>query len=69
MSSTCGSRMDKIRGLLGIRRMDRVPNARMRELCRVKKGLHERIDEGVLWWFGQVWRMEMNRIAKGVFVG
>ena len=41
--------MDNLRGLLGIRRMDRVPNAWIRELCRVKKGLDERIDEGVLW--------------------
>ena len=41
-------RMDNLRGLLAIRRMDRVPNARIRELWRVKKGLAERIDEGVL---------------------
>ena len=46
--------MDNLRGLLGIRRMDRVPNAWIRELCRVKKGLDERIDEGVLWWFSYV---------------
>ena len=44
--------IDNLRGLLGIRRMDRVPNARIRELCRVKKGLEERIDEGVLRWRG-----------------
>ena len=37
--------------LLGIRRMDRVQNTRIRELCRVKKDLDERIDEGVLQWF------------------
>ena len=41
--------MDNLRGLLGFKRMDRVPNARIRDLCRVKKGLDERIDEGVLW--------------------
>ena len=40
--------MDNLRGLLGINRMDRVPNARIRELCGMKKGLDERIDEGVL---------------------
>ena len=47
--------MDTLRGLLGIRRMDRVRNAQIRELCRVsrvRKGLNERIDEGVLWWRG-----------------
>ena len=30
--------MDNIRGLLGIRRMDRVLNARIREFCSVKAG-------------------------------
>ena len=29
--------MDNLRGLLGFRRMDRVPNARIRELCGVTK--------------------------------
>ena len=49
--------MDKLRGLLRIRRVDRVSNARIRELCGAKKGLDERIDEGVLRWFGHVGRM------------
>ena len=30
-------KMDNLRGLLGIRMMDRVPNARLRELCGVAK--------------------------------
>ena len=28
-----------LRGLLGIRRMDKVPNSRIRELCGVTKGV------------------------------
>ena len=48
--------------------MDRVPSARIRELCRVRKGLDERIDEVVLRWFGHVERMKRDRIAKGVYV-
>ena len=40
--------MDNLRRLLGVGRMDKVPNARMRELCGVRKDLDERIDEGVL---------------------
>ena len=48
--------------------MDRVPNAWIRELCRVK-GLDKRIDEGVLQWFSHGKRMEKNRIAKRVYVG
>ena len=40
--------MDDLRGLLGIRRMDKVPNARIRQLCGVSKGVNEKTDEGVL---------------------
>ena len=61
--------MDNLRGLLGIRRMDRVPNARIRELWGVKKFLDERIDEGVLRWFGHVERIERDRTASRVYVG
>ena len=46
--------MDNLRGLLGITRMDRIPNIRIRELCGVKKDLDERIEEGVLRWFDHV---------------
>ena len=31
--------MDNRRGLLGVRRVDRVPNARIRELCGMRKDL------------------------------
>ena len=58
--------MDNLRGLLGVRRMDISPNARIRELCGVMKGVDERIDEGVLRGFGHV---ERDRIAKRVYVG
>ena len=34
--------MDNLRCLLGIRRMDKVTNARIRELCGVTKGVDER---------------------------
>ena len=56
--------MDNLRGLLGIRRMDKVPNARIRQLCGVTEGADEKIDEGVLRWFGQVERME-KRMLRG----
>ena len=36
--------IDNLRGLLGVRRMDKVPNVRIREFCGVSK----RTDEGVL---------------------
>ena len=60
--------LDNLRGMLGIRRMDRVLNAWIRELCEVMKGQDERIDEGMLQWFGHVKRMERDRIAKRVYV-
>ena len=37
--------MDNLRGLLGIRRMDIVLNARIRQLCGVTKGVKEKICE------------------------
>ena len=46
--------INNLKGLLGIRRVDRFLNVWIRELCRVKKGVDERIDEGVLWWFSHV---------------
>ena len=61
--------MDNLRGLLGIRRMNRVPNARIKELCGVMKGVDKRIGEGVFRWFSHVERMENDRIPKGVYVG
>ena len=41
-------------------------NAWIRELCRVRKGLDERIDEGILRWFSH---MQRNKIAKRLYVG
>ena len=61
--------MDNLRGLLGIRIMDKVPNARLRKLCGMTEGVDETIVEGVLRWSGQVERMENNRVAKRVYVG
>ena len=49
--------MYKLRGLLGIRRMDGVLNPWAKELCGVMKGVEERIDEGFLWWFNHVERV------------
>ena len=57
--------MDNLRGLLGIRRRDRVPNTRIRELCGAKKGIDEMIDEGVLSWLCHVEIMENARISGG----
>ena len=49
--------MNKMRCLLDIRSMDRVPNERMRELCGMAKGVDERSKEVVLRWFSNAERM------------
>ena len=61
--------MDKRRRFLCIKRIYRVWNALIRELCGMRKGLDERIYEVVLRWFGPVQRMERDRIAKRVYIG
>ena len=48
--------------------MDKVPNARIRELSGVTKGEDEKIDEGVLRWFGHVERTENDRIVMKIYV-
>ena len=40
--------IDNLRSLLDIRRMDKVLNEQIRQLCGVMKGVDEKIDEGVL---------------------
>ena len=51
--------MDNLRGLLDIRRMNKVPNARIREFCSVMKGVDERMmkvfsSDSAMW---KEWRM------------
>ena len=60
--------MDTLRGQPSIRRMDKVPNARIRQLCQVTKSVDENIGEDVLRWFGHVERIGDDRIAKRVYV-
>ena len=57
--------VDNLRGLLGIARKDRLPNARVKELYGVVKG----VDERVLLWFSHIERMKNDRIDKCVYVG
>ena len=48
--------------------MGKILNAQVRQLCGVMKGIDEKVDEGVLGWFGHVERMENIRIAKRVYL-
>ena len=40
--------MDNLRCFLGIRRMDKIPNARIGQLCGVTEGVNEKTDEGII---------------------
>ena len=57
--------MDNLRGLLGIRRMDRALNAQIMEVVQSD----ERIDEGIFQWFNHVERVENDGLARRFYVG
>ena len=61
--------MDNLRGVLGVRRIDKMRNERIRELCGVKKGVNERINETILRWFGHLERMDESRLVKRMYNG
>ena len=61
--------MANLRGLLGIRRMHKVPNVQIRQLYGVKKGVNKKIDEGVLRWFSHVKRMDNDTVSMRVYLG
>ena len=60
--------MDNLKGVLSIRRMDKVPYAQIKEL-RNGEVCGLRVDEGVLRRLDHVERMEKDRIIKKVYVG
>ena len=61
--------MDNLKGVLCARRIDKMRNERIRELCGVKKGINERINESTLRWFGHVERMNESRLVKRMYSG
>ena len=61
--------MDNLKFLLGMKRMDEVPNVWIRQLWGLTKSVDKKIGEGVLRWFGHVERIEDDRIVKRVYVG
>ena len=53
--------MNNLRGLFGIRKMDRLLNVQIRELCGVTKGLDDGTDESVRRRFDNIERMRKDR--------
>ena len=60
-----GVQINNRRGLFGIMKMDKVPNARIRQLCRVTKSVDERIEEGVLRWLAMWREWRMTGLLRG----
>ncbi|KAL7644492.1 UNVERIFIED_CONTAM: hypothetical protein RMT77_005324 [Armadillidium vulgare] len=58
--------MKGLRAICGLRRVDRIRNERIIEMCGWKRGIVGRAEEGVLRWFGHVCRMDENRIVGRV---
>ena len=50
----------------GLRRVDRIRNERIREMCGWKRGIVGRAEEDVLRWFGHMCRMDENRMVSRV---
>ena len=44
-----------------------MPNARVRNLCGVRMGMDEKIDESVLRWFGNIERMDCYYMRASVW--
>ena len=60
---------DNLGGLLGIWRMDRVPNALIREFCAVLKGVMKRLTKVFSDGLAILKECGMYRVAKRVYVG
>ena len=58
--------MNCLRDICGLRRIDRVLNVEIRR-CGKNARVSQRIDQGVLRWFGHVERMADERMAKRVY--
>ena len=59
--------MNCLRNTCGLRRIDRVPNVEIRRMCGKNVSVSQRMDQGVLRWFGHVERMGNERLVKRVY--
>merc|ERR1712002_1395453 len=62
-----GVEMNCLRNICGRRRIDKIPNVRIREMCGKNVGVCERMDQAVLRWFEHVERMGNERLVKRVY--
>merc|ERR1711872_65064 len=59
--------MNCLRNIFGLRRIDRIPNVEIRRICGKNVSVGQRIDQGLLRWFGHAERMGDERLAKRVY--
>ena len=59
--------MNCLRNICGLSRIDRVPNVEIRRRCGKNVCVSQRIDQGVLRWFGHVERIGDERMAERVY--
>jgi len=59
--------MSCLRIICGVRRMDMISNVEIRRRCGKNVGVGERMDQGVLRWFGHVERMGGERLVRRVY--
>merc|ERR1712002_1056172 len=59
--------MNCLRNICGRRRIDRVSNVEIRDMCNKNVSVSGRMDQGILRWFGHVERMGNERLVKRVY--
>ena len=59
--------MNRLRNICGLIRIDRVSNVEIRRRCGKKVSVSQRIEQGVLRWFGHVEKMGDERMARRVY--
>ena len=59
--------MDNLRGMLGVKRVDKMKNEEIRRKFGIEKGVNELINESVLRWFGHMERMPSERLVKRIY--
>src|SRR5256885_8705101 len=60
--------MKCLRAICGVRRIDKVRREELRRMSKCSCSIQERVDEGVLKWFGHVERMGEERLVKQIYV-
>ena len=56
-----------MRNICRLRRVDRVPNVEIRRMCGKNVSVSQRVNQGILRWFGHVERMGDERLVKRVY--